>query len=197
MECYDVNMVRNKLGTTKKILNFLLTAGLVVVAASNPRFGSILLRSAMREYHRKNRLNKNNSRDFYNAFAYMRRNGLIDIEYKGCQMYFSLTDEGKKRAGKYKIIDLKIEKPKKWDGKWFVLIFDIKDKQKIKREALRGKIKELGLYQLQKSVWVCPYDFEKQVKLLRDFFGLSGQEMKIIVASNIENDGAVRQHFKI
>ena len=51
---------------------------------------------------------------------------MIDIEYRGHQMYFSLTEEGEKRAKKYKINELKIEKPKKWDKIWRVLIFDIK-----------------------------------------------------------------------
>jgi DNA-binding transcriptional regulator PaaX len=190
-------MVGIKRNTVKTILRYLLTAGLVVVAASNPRFGSSLLRGAMREYSRKNKYKRNNSQNFYSAFAYMRKNGLIDIEYRGRQMYFSLTNDGKKRAGRYKIDDLKIEKPKKWDGRWRILIFDIEDKQKLKREALRGKLKELELYQLQKSVWVCPYGFENEIKLLRDFFGLTDKEMKIITASDIENDKPLRDFFKI
>jgi CRISPR/Cas system-associated endoribonuclease Cas2 len=190
-------MAIDKVKTTKNILKFLLAAGLVVVAASNPRFGSLLLRSAMREYNRRNKFKEKNSEKFYSAFVYMRKNGLISIEYKGRQMYFSLTDEGKKRAGRYKINDLKIKKDRKWNGNWYVLIFDIEDKQKIKREALRGKIKELGLYQLQKSVWVCPYDFGKQIKLLRDFFGLTDREMKIIIANHIENDKPARSYFGI
>jgi CRISPR/Cas system-associated endoribonuclease Cas2 len=190
-------MAINKGEATKNILKFLLTAGLVAVAATNPRFGSLLLKSAMREYNRKKRIKENSSEKFYSAFAYMRKEGLIDVEYKSRQMYFSLTDEGKKRAGRYKINDLKIKKDKKWNGRWYVLIFDIEDKQKIKREALRGKIKELGLYQLQKSVWVCPYDFGKQIKLLRDFFGLTDKEMKIIIANHIENDKVVRSYFGI
>ena len=79
--------------------------------------------------------------------------------------------------------------------KWRVLIFDIKDKQKMKREALRGKIKELGLYQLQKSVWVCPYDFIREVDIMRSFFGLSQSEMKVITAFQIEDDWIIRRFF--
>jgi Phenylacetic acid-responsive transcriptional repressor len=105
---------------------------------------------------------KKEMKKFKNAFYYLKRKGLIDVEYRGNQMYFSLTAEGKKKAGKYKINDLKIKAAEKWDKKWRVLIFDIEDKHRAKREALRGKIKELGLYQLQKSVWVCPYEFKKK-----------------------------------
>lgn len=189
-----MNMGTNKRETAKNILQFLLVAGAVVIAASNPRFGSLLLRGAMREYNRKKRFQANRQK-FYSAFIYMRKHGLIDIQYDGRQMYFSLTDEGKKKAGKYKINDLKIKKPKKWDGKWHILIFDIEDKQKIKREALRGKIKELHLYQLQKSVWVHPYDLAKPMKLLREFFGLTDQEIRIIIADRVENDKPLRIYF--
>jgi CRISPR-associated endonuclease Cas2 len=77
------------------------------------------------------------------------------------------------------------------------LIFDIQDKHKIKREALRGKLKQLGLFQLQKSVWVCPYEFKDVVKILRDFFGLTNDEMKIITASEIEDDKRVFDYFEL
>jgi len=112
-------------------------------------------------------------------------------------MYISLSKEGKKLAGKYQIDDLVIPKPKKWDGRWRILIFDIPDKYKIKREALRGKLKELGLFQLQKSVWICPYNFQNEVEVLRDFFSLSRDEMQIVLAYAIENDGEARNFFKL
>jgi DNA-binding transcriptional regulator PaaX len=135
------------------------------------------------------------ARKLYCAFYYLKKKGLIDINYRGKQMYISLTEEGQKRAGKYKIDGMKIKKPKKWDKKWRVLIFDIKDKQKIKREALRGKIKELDMLQLQKSVWVYPYDFTKEMKLLRKFFGLTETEMNLIEASKIEDENRIREYF--
>ncbi len=119
------------------------------------------------------------------------------MNYKGKQLYITLTEEGRTRAKKYWIDDLRIAKPKKWDKKWRVMIFDVKDEQKVKREALRGKIKELGLCQIQKSVWVYPYNFEKEAKVLKEFFDFSSDEMKIIVASKIEDDKALRKHFDL
>jgi hypothetical protein len=78
-----------------------------------------------------------------------------------------------------------------------VLIFDVADKHKIKREALRGKLKDWNLCQLQKSVWVCPYDMHKEIEFLRQFFGLNKAEMAIITASDIENDYKLKKHFKL
>ena len=127
----------------------------------------------------------------------MERKSLIKYEHQGKQVYISLTTEGKKRAGKYQIDDLEIKKPKKWDRKWRILIFDIKNKDKPKREALRGKIKELGLYQLQKSVWVYPHDFSDAAEILRKFFNLNNDEMQTISAFKIENDKNVKAFFNL
>jgi DNA-binding transcriptional regulator PaaX len=131
------------------------------------------------------------------AFYYLRSKGLVDIEYRGRQMYIALTEKGVKKAGKYQINDLKIAKAETWDQKWRILIFDISNKHKNKREALRGKLKQLNLFQLQKSVWVCPYEFQNVIKILRDFFGLTDDEMKVITASEIENDQRVRDYFEL
>jgi len=141
--------------------------------------------------------NRKNNKKFYDTFYSLKKRNLIFFDNRGGQFYISLTPEGKKLAGKYQIDDLKIKKPKKWDGKWRILIFDVLDKQKIKREALRGKIKELGFYQIQKSVWVYPYDFKNEINLLRSFFNFSKDEMKIIIASEIEGDQIIKKYFKI
>ncbi|EKE10949.1 MAG: hypothetical protein ACD_15C00170G0001 [uncultured bacterium] len=119
------------------------------------------------------------------------------MDYKKGQLFISLTKEGREKAKKYDIDFLEIKKPKKWDRKWRILIFDIADKHRVKREALRGKIKELGLFQLQKSVWICPYEFFKEVAVMRDFFGLSNEEMQIITATSIENDHDARIFFNL
>ena len=105
---------------------------------------------------------KDERKKFKNRFYYLLRRGLVDVEYRGNQVYISLTEEGKKKAGKYKIDDLKIKTAEKWDKNWRVLIFDIEDRHKAKREALRGKIKQLGLFQLQKAFGFAPMNSKKR-----------------------------------
>jgi len=181
----------------KSILKVLLAAGLITVACASPRFSRVMMAHLLNSEKRKNGLSGKDRKKYYNAFYYLKRNKLLDIEYRGNQMYFSLTDQGKKKAGRYKIDELEIKKQQQWDKKWRVLIFDIQDIHKAKREALRGKLKELGLFQLQKSVWVCPYEFKKEMDILRDFFGLDTGEMKVISASEIEADEAIRKYFNL
>lgn len=187
-------MPQKKEEISKTILKGIMLAGVVIVAANSPYFVSRALPRIIRSacYQWKSRKQRDR---FAKRFSYLKNRGFINIENRRGQIYISLTREGKKLAGKYQIDDLKIKKPWRWDKKWRILIFDIKNRQKIKREALRGKIKELGLYQLQKSVWIYPYDFGREMKILRHFFHFLENEMQLITASEIENDRKARIFF--
>src|SRR4030042_2711285 len=181
---------------TKTILKGILYAGGFYIACSSPQFARKALPMILREVRYKIK-NRQKEKAYRRSFYYLLRQGSIDVEYSGKQMHITLTKEGKKLAGKYQIDDLKIKKPKKWDGRWRILIFDIPSIHKVKREALRGKLKELGLFQLQKSVWICPYNFQNEVGILRNFFALSRDEMQIIIADAIESDREARQFFRL
>lgn len=174
----------------KDILRWTATAGLVYIAASSPYFIINLMKGL------KNR-QKYKKRNVYEAFRRLRRQGCINIEKKNKQIYISLTERGKKMAGWLQIDALKIKRPKKWDKRWRVVIFDIAQLKRFFREAFRGKLKELGFYPLQKSVWICPFDCQDEIQVLREFFGLSQNEMRLITAQDIGPDEHLRKSFKL
>ena len=174
----------------KDILRWLATAGAVYVAASSPYF----ILNVMKNFKNRKRYQK---KKIYDTFYMLRRHGCIDIRKRNHQIYISLTEKGKKKAGRFQINSLKIRKPKKWDGKWRLVIFDISQLQKIKREAFRGKLKELGFYPLQKSVWIIPYKCKDEIELLKDFLGLSSKELRLITAEDIGDDTHLKKIFKL
>lgn len=188
--------MKNKKKIAKIILKGIFIAGAVVVAGGSPQFVSRALPEIF-NYAAYKLEKRKRMKNFQRSFYYLRSQGYIDVENKNGQIYVSLTTEGKKIAGKNNIDELVIKPAKKWDGKWRILIFDIKEKQKIKREALRGKIKELGLYKLQESVWVYPHNFQKEMGILREFFYLKKDEMKVIIATEIEDDQKIRAAFNL
>ncbi len=174
----------------KDVLYWLLMTGTVCLVASSPYFA----RNLWREYrHLKKYPKKRISDTFYN----LRKQGLIEIKKQGPQIYINLTEEGKKKASFLQINDLKIDQSKKWDGKWRLVIFDIAQLKKAYREAFRGKLKELGFYQLQKSVWLHPYDCVSEIDVLKEFFGLSDNELRLIIAEEIGDNRKIREIFKI
>jgi len=190
MNQYKHYAKKPKLEITKDILTWIAVAGLITIAATSPYFGTNLIRA----FQRRKRYGK---KKVYDTFSRLRREGYLKVEKHNHQIYISLTKEGRKKAGRFQVNGLKIEKPKHWDGLWRIIIFDIIQPQRIKREALRGFLRRLELYPLQKSVWVHPYNCKDEIKLLRDFFGLGENELRIIVAKDIGNDQAIKKYFKL
>jgi hypothetical protein len=196
----EKNKINKNKSTAQMIMEALIIGGVFIVASTSPSFGKNVLPKLIKWAYRDQKKywkNKAYEKKLYHSFYYLLNAGFVESTYKGNQLHISLTKEGRKKVGKYNIDNLKIKKPKKWDKKWRILVFDILDIHKTKREAIRGKLKEWNLYQLQKSVWVCPYQFQNEVEILRNFFFLNKKEMQIIIASEIEYDTEVRKHFKI
>jgi DNA-binding transcriptional regulator PaaX len=175
---------------TKDILKGLAVAGVVMLAGSSPFFIKTLLK-------RFKNIGKYERKKVSDTFYRLRKQGCIEVHHKGKQIYISLTQKGRKKAGWLQIDSLKIEKPRRWDGLWRLVIFDISQLKKTYREALRGKLKDLGFKPLQKSVWIHPYQCKDEVDLLRNFFGLSDTELRLIVAKSIGNDFLFKKSFKI
>ncbi|MBI4652999.1 hypothetical protein HY750_01990 [Candidatus Kuenenbacteria bacterium] len=167
-----------------------MAAGLIYIAANSPYFVLNLMKNfkKWRKYKR---------RKLSTTFWRLQKQGCLEIKNQNHQIYICLTEKGKKIAGWLQINALKIKKPKKWDKKWRIVIFDISQLKKTFREAFRGKLKELGFIQLQKSVWIYPFDCQGEIELLRDFFGLNQKELKLIIAQNIGDDDWLRKIFKI
>ncbi len=174
----------------KDILRGLGMAGLIYMAAGSPYFVLNLMKN-LKE------LKKYKKGTVYSAFWRLQKQGCIEAKKRNHQIYISLTEKGRKMAGWLQIDALKIKRSKKWDGKYRIVIFDIAQLKKIYREALRGKLKELGFYRLQDSVWIIPFDCRDEIELLRDFFGLNHKEMRLIVAEDIGPDDWLRKIFKI
>lgn len=173
---------------TKDIFSWLLVGGMVAIATTSPYF----VQNISNAYQKSKKYPKRKVAD---TFYRLRKQGMIDIQTVNHQIYISLTPQGRKQAGILQIDKLKIAKQKKWDRKWRLLMFDVSEKKKISREALRGKLKELGFRQLQKSVWIHSFECKAEVEILRDFFGLTQNEMRLIISDNIGEDGKLKQEF--
>lgn len=103
-------------------------------------------------------------RRFSDFFYRLKKDNLI-AEIEGNKKHiFKLTEKGKKFLQKFRYRPLtfygdKIEK----DDLLKIIIFDIPESEKRKREWLRTVLKNLGFYMLQKSVWA------GKIKLPKEF----------------------------
>jgi len=57
---------------------------------------------------------------------------------------------------------------KPWDKKWRLVVFDIPEKNRLARDALRKKLKELGFAPLQRSTWISPLAIDPFLEKLDD-----------------------------
>ena len=87
-------------------------------------------------------------------------------------------------------------KPRRWDGKWRLVIFDIKEEHKYLRQKVRNLVSQFGFQRLQDSVWVYPYDAEEVIALLKANLKI-GAEVLYVIADAIEYDKLLREQFDL
>lgn len=107
-----------------------------------------------------------------------------------------ITQKGMTRALTYQLDDLQLKKPKRWDGKWRVVIFDVPEKFRRLRDIFRMRLGQLGLYLLQESVYVSPYPCFNEIEFLRELYGVSFN-VRYLLVEKIEEDSALRSHFEL
>lgn len=107
-----------------------------------------------------------------------------------------LTKDGKQKALEYQIDEMKIKKPAKWDKKWRIVIFDIPERKKKAREALRSKLQELGFLELQKSVLIYPYECENEIDFIVEVFQIR-QYVRFLRTDTFTNEEQFRLKFEL
>ena len=107
-----------------------------------------------------------------------------------------LTDQGKKKAITFNIDNMEIKKPKVWDKKWRLVLFDIPEKHKPAREALRETLKRLGFYEYQKSVLVYPYECQNEVDFVVEYFEIRSW-VRLVTATLLDNGLHLRRIFSL
>jgi len=73
-------------------------------------------------------------------------------------VFLELTARGESKF-KRKFPILSLQKGE-WDETFMIVVFDISEKERKKRDTLRRKLRELGFGMMQESVWISPYHFE-------------------------------------
>lgn len=127
----------------------------------------------------------------------LEKSDLVWIEEKGKEVRVRLRNNSTEVI-KYSIetlLNFKIQK-KKWNGKWYMLFFDVPEIQRNKRDYLRKYLRKIGFYQYQKSVYIFPFECENEVLLIKKIVA-GGMYMKYIIADKIEDEDKIKRHFNL
>lgn len=125
-----------------------------------------------------------------------KRNFIKIIKNLDGHQYTEITTLGKRVLLKYEIEGLARNKPLKWDGKFRVIIFDIKEEKRKTRDELRRIIENFGFIYLQKSVWIYPYPCENIISLLKANLYID-DELLFMIVDKIDNDTWLKEKFKL
>ncbi len=128
----------------------------------------------------------------------LEKNQIIDLIEEGDRVHVYIKDYKNTHILKYSIkslLDFK-NKKKKWDGRWFLVFFDVPEIQRNKRDYLRNFLKEIGFYPYQKSVYLYPFECEKEVALIKKIVG-GAEYMKYIIAEKIEDEDEIKTFFNL
>lgn len=145
--------------------------------------------------HLKNRLNPGGRMN--QAISRLVRRGLLERRREHGKVALRLTKKGELHAGRLYLEGFfSFTRPKRWDGRWRIVIFDVWEKRRDIRRRLREILRNTGFVRLQDSVWIFPYDCEELIAFMRTDLRL-GRAVLYFVADGIENDKDLRTHFKL
>ena len=120
---------------------------------------------------------------------------LVKISSAGGSSQVELTPKGEAFLARL-AIGGGLKKPRRWDKKWRVIIFDIPERRRTTRDQLRLTLVQIGFKKLQDSVWVYPYDCEDVIQLIKTDVFLS-REVVYIVAEEVEYSQNLKKFFNL
>ena len=176
---------KRKGNVQKAVLTSIKIAGLLSVAILAPNAVKVLKSFGLIPNKRQNEIILRSKDRLVNS-------GLL--KYK--DGFLRLTDKGEVYLRHLEMKDWKIDKPKRWDSKWRMLIFDIPEYRRSLREKVRLTLLSIGFIRLQDSVWIYPYDCEDLVNLLKADFKI-GKDILYLIVDFIENDRNYRKLFNL
>lgn len=117
-------------------------------------------------------------------------------ENKDGSINLILTNKGRETALSFDPDYLTVKRPASWDKRWRVVIYDIPDKKKAARDALRHKLNELGFKEWQRSVFIHPYPCLDEINFIIEFFDVRPY-VRYAELTNPTNEAELKLHFKI
>lgn len=184
-------MTMTAVGKTQRRILLLLEAGAALALSGSPRQFFRVLDAAHREWRR---IEEAALRD---SIRRLYQSRLIDArDHRDGSTTVVLTGAGKKKVLTYKIDEMKIKRPARWDGKWRVILFDVPERHRKIRDALRSHLRQLGCRELQKSVFVHPFECGEEIDFLIEFYQ-ARPFVRFIVADQIDTALHLRAKFRI
>ncbi|MCX6738792.1 MAG: hypothetical protein NT098_01910 [Candidatus Parcubacteria bacterium] len=174
--------------TTKIALALVVLAGAMTIFCAMPGLTIMAGKFRRSQYYSKKQL--------ANATQNLKRRGYVKTSSGSGKSRIVLTEKGKAHFEKMLFEDVRLSKMDKWDEKWRVVLYDIPVNYTKAREALRWRLRALGFFQYQKSVWIYPYPCKDEILFLADYFGV-GRFVEVLEVTGLSEDRGLKKHFEL
>jgi len=174
----------------RALLGTLVTGGLLTVAMAAPKVLSLV-----KTKHLEAVFPLDPRQRLHETAARLKRKGLIEFREENGRKCMRITEKGKTYLDT-ELNRAKPARPKHWDGRWRIVIFDVPEKRKTQRDHIRYLLRRLGFLRLQHSVWIYPYDSEEIIALLKSDLKI-GKELLYLIADAVEYDRPLRERFEL
>jgi len=183
----------SKYAPVKNILVLLGKGAILSAALLAPKSASILL-PLVEKSPDDNEWKKYNTSYLRRALERLESQKMVEVVKEENMQVIRLNVKGKRKILKYSLDSLVIEKPKRWDGKWRIVLYDVPNYSRGLADMMRSTLKTLGFYPIQKSVMLIPYPCKDQIDFLREYYFLGGN-VQYMVVDQLENDEMYKNYF--
>lgn len=180
---------KRKMAIQTALLRTLYIGGMLTIGILAPQMMRLIGSPDRAKEHRKKLYGRISA-----AKSRLKQRGLVQEDANG---RIKLTKLGETHIERVLMREYEIPAPIIWNGKWHILLFDIREQRKRVRAQLRHLLQGAGFVRLQDSAWVHPYPCDEFVSLVRVHLSSGVGELRHVTANAIESDRALRDHFNL
>ena len=148
-------------------------AGAVVLSAVAPNIFQLLDKVPWRKktYSKWNSRRKDQQEKIAKSFYYLKKRGYVELKNSEKGFTVTITEKGREKIKLMQFKSMAIPAKGKWNNHWWLVLADVpSDPFRTYADAFRKKIKTLGFYPLQRTVWVYPFDPRDEVDFISAYY---------------------------
>lgn len=119
--------------------------------------------------------------------ALLSRQGYISVGVLDDEKIYKLTLKGVNHLNQVALLEIPLITSQKWNGRWYMIAFDIPESKKAVRNQLLLLLKRYHFSQYSKGLWILPYNPLELIQKIKQQYNLK-KEVKLIIASHIDNE---------
>lgn len=171
-----------------KIMTALLVAYMIPALLTSSFGLYAIVYGSLKYYFHKSNFNREVKR--------LQKRGYVALTKTERGWLIKLLPKGRIRAKQIVFENLSLPKTEHWDGKWRLFSFDIPEEYKNARNMIRRKLKLIGCYNIQRSLFTYPYDCKKELEQIAEHYNVSKYTL-FAEADYIDLDQELKKFFRL